>query len=78
MSLRSSTAYQVTLWVLTLLCLGAAGYIAYLTFWGGSSPARLARSAEQAYQRGQAAEADKNWPKPKKSQKATTKPCWDD
>ena len=61
MSLRSSTAYQVTLWVLTLLCLGAAGYIAYLTFWGGSSPARLARSAEQAYQRGQAAEADKNW-----------------
>ena len=61
MSLRSSTAYRVTLWVLTLLCLGAAGYIAYLTFWGGSSPARLARSAEQAYQRGLAAEADKNW-----------------
>jgi tetratricopeptide (TPR) repeat protein len=41
--------------------MGAAGYIAYLTFWGGSSPARLARAAEQAYQRGQAAEADKNW-----------------
>lgn len=61
MSLRDSTTYRVVLWVLTLLCLGAGGYIAYLTFWGGSSPARLARAAELAYQRGQAADADKNW-----------------
>lgn len=61
MSVRSSSAYRITLWILTLLCLGATGYIAYLTFWAGSSPARLARSAQQAYEKGQAAEADNNW-----------------
>lgn len=61
MSMRSSAIYRGTLWFLTLLCLGAAGYIAYLTFWSSGSPARLATRAAQVYDQGQAAESEKNW-----------------
>lgn len=61
MSVRNSTIYQVVLWFLTLVCLAAALYLGYLTFWGGSSPEGIARNAQQRYTQGQNAEQEQNW-----------------
>ncbi len=61
MSFRQSVAYRLTLWVLTVACLGAAGYVGYLTFWAGDSPQRVAENAARLYERGLEAYARQEW-----------------
>lgn len=61
MSLRQSTAYRVTLWILTLACLGGAGYLGYRTFIAPAAPANRLKAAEAAFNRGTEAFNQKNW-----------------
>lgn len=63
MSMRSSRGYRIGLGVLTVACLGGAGYLAYRTFFASGDPAKELQKAEQAYARGvDAYEKQKNWP----------------
>jgi predicted Zn-dependent protease len=61
MSFRRSRGYRLLLIVLSIACLGAAGYIAYRTFIAANDYANNFKSADIAYQRGLKAYQDKNW-----------------
>lgn len=61
MSLRDSRKYKAFLWLLTLACLGGAGFIAYKMFFAAGSSAKQLRAAEDAYAQGLAAYGQKNW-----------------
>ncbi len=61
MNLRQSTAYRATLWILTLACLGGAGYLGYRTFIAPAAPANRLKAAEAAFRRGTEAFNQKQW-----------------
>jgi len=61
MSFRQSRKYKSLLWLLTAVCVGGAGFIAYKVFFDTVSTAKELKAAEDAYARGLAAYNDKNW-----------------
>ncbi len=61
MSATRSAKYKAVLWILTLTCLGAAGYIGYKTFYATASADRELKTADDAYAKGLAAYNAKNW-----------------
>ncbi|MCS6865225.1 MAG: tetratricopeptide repeat protein [Gemmataceae bacterium] len=61
MSFRQTTTYRVTLWILTLACLGGAGYLGYRTFVVPAAPANRLQAAETAFARGTEAFNQKKW-----------------
>lgn len=61
MTLRRSRAYRISLILLSIACVGAAGYLGYQTFFATPSLNRNLEAAETAYNRGLAAYEAKNW-----------------
>lgn len=61
MSLRKSRSYKLLLWLLTIACVGGAGFLGYKTFFSSTSAASELKSGEAAYARGLEAYTQKNW-----------------
>ena len=61
MSMRTSPTYRWIMIVLAIACVGGAGYLAYRTFFAGSSAAQQLKLAEDTYARGLTAYDQKNW-----------------
>lgn len=56
MSVRKSAAYRITMVVLSLACLGGAGFLVYRTYFAARSPDKLLVEAKKRYGDGAAAE----------------------
>jgi predicted Zn-dependent protease len=61
MSATRSRRYKIVLWLLTLTCLGGAGYLGYRTFFAPASAERQLGAADAAYARGVQLYGEKQW-----------------
>ena len=61
MGLRGKRSYKYIMWVLTLACLGGAGFLGYKTFFSSVSAAKDLNEAETAYARGSEAYQQEKW-----------------
>src|SRR5262249_30735575 len=61
MTMRRSRGYRIALILLSVACLGGAGYLGYRTFFETQSVSKNLKAAESSYDRGSAAFQQKNW-----------------